>query len=211
MTSRPIFKSAQQAIAFSYMMAGLPAREGGGLGKMLDRMKLEETGIAEPRGEPSSISFAGLNEMEIRGQCAMVRSAVETMLPHPESVAIRSRFGAADIKRGPGGRIARATYGFERTEAMRQLSRYMAPMLPTLPPEALLLLIARVCGECEQLRPTFRRIEEECGSSKSALERAEKKLKQHIRRLAGIGIDRLAPMFIRDGLIPAEEEEEAAA
>lgn len=196
----PIFRNTSQAIAFSYMIAALPAREGGGLGRMLERMKVEATGVIEDR-EVSSISFAGLNDLEVRAQCAMVRAAVENTLPAPESWAIRSRLGGADIRRGPDGVITRASYAPPRIEAMHRLSGYIGTAYPSLSPEAVLLLIARVCGDCDQLRPTFRRIEEEAGGSKSGLERAEKAVKKRIRELVNLGTERLTPAFVRDGLV----------
>ena len=201
--NQPIFRNTSQAIAFSYLMAQLPAKEGGALGKMLDRMKLEATGVLEAR-ELSSISFAGLSDMEIRAQCAMVRYAVESLLPPPESWAIRARMGGADIQRGPGGHIVRANFTPARIKVLRQLAAYVGPSHPTLGVDAVMLVLARICGDCDQLRPTFRRIEEEAGSSKSALERAEKGMKKRIRELVNLGVDRLTPGFVRDGLVMAE-------
>lgn len=205
MTQRPIFQSTQQAIFFSYMVSSLPARDGGALGKLLDRMKLEATGIQEAK-EPSTVSFAGLTDMEVRGQCAMVRAAVENLLPPPESWAIRSRFGVAFIDRGTDKKIKSASFGPDRTRSMRQLANYLAPAFTPMTDSALLLLVARVCGECDELRPTFRQIEADTGTSKSTAERAEKKVKHRVRMLVNLGVDRLTPIFQRDGLVAVEDD-----
>jgi hypothetical protein len=202
--TRAIFRSTQQAIAFSYMVSTLPARDGGALGKLLDRMQLEATGKLEER-EVSSISFAGLSDMEVRGQCAMVRAAVENLLPSPESWAIRARFGVAFIDRASDRTIKSATYGPDRTRAMRNLAKYLAPSLDTISSDAILMLIARTCGECDELRPTFRQIEAEVGTPKSTAERAEKKVKHRVRNLVNLGVDRLTPLFERDGLVGDDE------
>ena len=203
--SRPIFQSTQQAISFSYMISSLPARDGGALGKLLERMKIEATGMQEIR-ESSSVSFAGLTDMEVRGQCAMVRAAVENLLPSPESWAIRSRFGVAYIDRAPDKTIKSASFGPDRTRSMRQLANYVAPALAPLSDITALMLVARVCGECDELRPTFRAIEADTGTPKSTAERAEKKVKHRVRMLINLGIDRLTPIFQRDGLVATEEE-----
>ena len=204
MNTRPIFQTTQQAIFFSYMLSNLPARDGGTLGRILDKMKLEATGMLEER-EISSVSFAGLNEMEVRGQCAMVRAAVENLLPPPESWAIRSRYGVAFIDRNAERKVVSASFGPDRTRSMRNLAKYLAPSFDAVNSDAMLLLIARTCGECDELRPTFRQIEAEAGTPKSTAERAEKKVKQRTRVLVNLGIDRLTPLFERDGLVGMDQ------
>lgn len=201
--SQPIFTNTRQAIGFAYLMATLPAREGGKLGKLLDRMKLEATGLLERR-ELSSINFAGLDDMEVRGQCAMIRSAVDH-LPGPERWSIRSRFGEVHIQRAQDRSIARASYGVERTQAMLDPSAYLQPAMGELSVSTTLLLVARVCGDCEELRPSFRQIEAETGTSKSTAERWEKKVRARLNSLVNVGVDRLTPAFARDGLVPEPE------
>ncbi len=203
MQGRPIFQSTYQAITFSYMVESLPVREGGTLGRQLEKMKALLTGVVDER-ELSSISFAGLNEMEIRGQCAMIRAAVQDLIAPPESWAIRSRFGPVHIYRGPDKEISSASFGEDRARAMRKLANYLAPNFSQLSGNAILLLIARINGETEKLRPTFRQIEQEAGSSKSTLERVEKIIKSRLRILINMGIDQLTPIFQRDGVISAD-------
>ena len=205
MQNRAIFRSTHQAISFAYMMSTLPARDGGALGKLLDRMKLEATGMQEVR-EASSVSFSGMTDMEVRGQCAMVRAAVENLLPPPESWAIRSRHGVAYIERGTDKKVKSASFGPDRTRSMRQLAHYLAPAFVPIPESTMLLLVARVCGECDELQPTFRQIEADTGTSRSTAERAEKKVKLRVRALVNLGVERLTPIFQRDGLVAIEDE-----
>lgn len=208
MTTTGIFRDVRQALSFSYVMATIPAREGGKLGRLLDRLKLEATGVLEAR-ELSSIRFDGLDEMEVRGQCALVRATVEHHLPQPEAWAIRSRFGEVHIRRSPSREVIAASYGVDRTRMMIELARYLAPAYASVSPDAMLLVIARICGDCDELRPTFRRIEAETGLPKSTAERLEKNVRTRINTLTRLACDRLEPMFLRDGLVrPAEETSE---
>lgn len=201
--TQAIFQSTQQAIHFSYIVTNMPPKSSGGLGEILDRMKLEATGMREER-EVSTVCFAGLSELDIRAQCAMVRSAVEKSLPPPESFALRSRWGYSMIRRGPGGSIISANYGDDRARSMRRLALYLGISFPNLSSRALLLIIARVCGDCDQLIPTFRQIEQDCGTSRSTVERYEKIIKKRIRELVNLGVNRLTPAFVRDGLVIEE-------
>lgn len=204
MERNAVFRSAQQAVFFAYMIGGLPAREASAFAKLLDRLKLEATGEFDVR-EASSVNFSGLSDIEVRGQCAMVRAAVE-MLPDLESWALRARYGVAFIKRDGNRQIVSASYGGDRTRSMRNLALRLAPAFGDANASAVMLLIARLKGECDELRPTFRQIEAETGLSKSSAERLEKRLKHRLRELENAGLDRLTPGFVRDGLIEAEDE-----
>lgn len=200
-----IFKSTQQAVFFSFLIEAQPARDGGSLGMLLDRLKLEATGMREIK-EVSTINFSGLRDLEIRGQAAMVRSAV-MHLPSPESWALRSRYGASNLQRGADRSIIRAGFSQDRAYAMMQLASYLEPAFGTLSNMAILLLVARVCGECDELRPRFEAIVKEAGSSLGTLHKYEKQIKVRVRSLCNVGIDRLTPNFVRDGLVCNEVEE----
>jgi hypothetical protein len=198
----PIFQDARQAIQFAYVLEGMPAKQDSVLGKAM-RKALEEAGMLEPV-EKGSICFDGMNDLEVRGQCALIRLAVEALLPAPEAWAVKSRYGHTHIHTNPD-RSREFFFSEGRKEAMRNLIEYLAPSFSTTPRAALMLLVARYCAENDQLRPSLRLIEKEGGSSKSALQRTDKAVKGHIRRLIDQGVQRLEPAFIREGLIYPRE------
>lgn len=202
MTPRPIFKDTRQALRFAYMIEHLPAREGGSLGRQLERMQIEETGIIPARDE-SSISFAGLSDQEIRGQCSLIRASVEHHLPGPENWSVRSKWGATEIERGPDRAIIRACFTRDRIEAMTRMAEYAEASLAQSRTTCL-WLIARVCAESDEVRPTLRQIEEASGCPKSTAERAEKRIKRMLSTFTNLAVDRLTPLFLRDGLVPQD-------
>lgn len=198
---RAIFKNTEQAVWFSFTIQAFePGRESQ-MAKVL-RRHLEELGEAE--GYRSSIDFDGLNALEVRGQAAMVRLAVEALLPGPESWAVKSRYGLTNIVRQADGSRSFA-FSAERLIAMRGLAAYLAPDYERMSHDALMLLIARACGEAKAVRPALQQIEAEVGISKSALGRAGDKLKARVDELVGAGLDRLTPLFQREGIVPSEE------
>ena len=194
-----IFKSTQQAIYFSFLIESQPARSGGELGKLLDRLQLEATGIRQAK-EAGSIDFSGLRDLEIRGQAALVRAAVGR-LPKSESLAIRSRFGAANPQRNAENKIVSAGYTNDRVNALAGLASYLAPAYGALDGTSVFLLVARICGDCEELKPTYRAMESESKVSARTLGRFEEKIKKRIRALCNSGIESLTPNFVRDGLV----------
>lgn len=204
----PIFQDARQAIQFAYVLEGMPAKQDSPLGKAM-RKALEEAGMLE-QVERGSICFEGLTDLEVRGQCAMIRLAVEQTLPDPEGWAIKARYGHTHIHTNPD-RSREFFFGESRKVAMKELAAYLAPLMGTMSRAAILLLIARYCGENDQLKPSLRLIEKEAGNSASALCRADKKLRQHIRLLIDQGVQRLEPAFVREGMIWPPREAMVAA
>lgn len=93
MTEAPIFKSTMQAIQVSYLLAALPASEKGNTQSIIEWMR-DKAGKPEPEiaEELRKVNFSGLTRQEVRGQCALVRSAVERMCMAPEIHALRLKF-----------------------------------------------------------------------------------------------------------------------
>ncbi len=197
-----IFKSATQAIWMAYLLEGLPVKRASGLQMAIDEA-LKALGQAEPR-QASTVNFGGLSDLEVRGQAAMIRYAVEAMISKPQSWAIRARYGMTVIRYEAGQRTM--SFGGDRQICIRELAKHLAPGYDTMPTDAVKLLIARLCASEDCMQPSFRQIEQATKTSKSALERAEKRLKKQVFSLIRIGIDELSPFFERDGVIPAREE-----
>jgi hypothetical protein len=200
-----IFKSTQQALHFSYMLLSQPSRDGGQLGRMLERMELDATGIRKSR-EMSTVNFAGLTELDIRAQCSMVTARVQSALPSPEAWAIRSKYGCTEVRRDKSGQIIAASFGKDRADAMLYISEYLQPSFESVPVGAMPYLVARICGENDLVRPTFRAIESAFGLNISTATRAEKRVKVRIRELCNMGCDKLTPDFVRDGLVQKDGE-----
>ena len=55
-------------------------------------------------GEPSTVNFGGLNALEVRAQCSMIRAAVRDRLPAPEAWAVQARYGINEITLADGRR-----------------------------------------------------------------------------------------------------------
>jgi len=89
--NQPIFRSVTQALHFSFIMMTMPATSKSATQLVIERM-LEDAGFREDEDEPGSIDFAGLSALEVRGQCALILSAVNSHLPKPEADAVKARY-----------------------------------------------------------------------------------------------------------------------
>lgn len=203
MLQQPIFKHARQAIAFAYLLEGVPVRQDSPLG-MAVRKAMLESGQLE-LVERGSINLEGLSDLEVHGQCAMIRLAVEGMLPGPEGWAIKARYGHTHVHLNPD-KTREFFFSEGRLAAMRSLVMYLSPIIDLSQP-ALMLLLARYCAECEQLQPSLRLIEKEGGGSIATLSRRGKVMRTHVQRLIEQGVKRLEPLFVSHGLIEEGEKE----
>lgn len=206
--TRAIFRSVSQAIHFAWIIKAYEASPDGIMAKLL-RMKMLELGLADGSREPSSVNFGGLTALEVRGQCAMVRSAVTTTLPGPESWAVVSRFGQTVSSRQPNGN-GTLSFSAERVDAIMALADYLHPTISCISRRGVMWLIARAVGECEELRPSFRKIEEETGDNRETLRVKFKDVRDRVFLLVNLGLSRLEPRFKQDGLVEDEEAEAVA-
>lgn len=200
---QPIFSSTSQALHFSYLIEAYEPGAESAMGKII-RKRMQELGLETGEREESTINFNGLDAMEVRGQAAMVRSAVNLKLIASEAWAVKSKFGITRVFEKQGGG---KTYNFtaERIDAMRNLAIFIAPIFASsqgITAHAILWLIAKACGEIEAVRPSFRDIEEMTGASKSQLCRIYPEVKKMCKTLTQRGEDRLMPLFKSEGLVP---------
>jgi hypothetical protein len=193
----PIFKSAAQAVFFAYMMHGLPVRRTSGLQRAIWQAT-EGLGFKE-KVAIGSINFNGLDDLEVRGQCAMIRLHVET-LPHKlASYALQSKFGLTQMSEMNGQK--RMAFSPEKIEAMRALTAILSAQFDGLSQTALMLLIARCCADADSLKPTLREIAKATSISKSTLFRKEADVAKAVFKLVALGLDMLEPTWRKDGLI----------
>jgi len=196
----PIFQNTTQAVHFSFLMEALEPGAESAMGKII-RRRLEELGLATGERSESTIDFGGLTALEVRGQAAMIRGAINHHLPGPEGWAIKSKYGLTKtIEKSGKPRVH--VFSPERIDAMRKLSRLIAPRFSTVPSNAIIWLIAKSHGEIAPVRPTFRDIEEQAGGSKSELCRVYPQIKLTLTALENRGIDQLTPLFQQEGLVP---------
>lgn len=194
---QPIFKSAGQAVHFSFLLEALEASSESLMAKMI-RQHLMAMGLWKT--EKSTVDLSGLSSLEIRAQAAMIRSACRSKLTEPEFWTILSRYGVVNIKRDENGQKM-YWVSEEKARALQSLADWLAPSHGGLPVDALRLLVLRSTSSMEQLRPTFRAISENCGGNKDTLCRHAKKISLRLRELENLAFDRLIPIFRRDGVI----------
>ena len=191
-----IFRSTSQALHFAYLIEAYEVSVESIMTKAL-RMMMMENGVWNT-GEPSSVNFGGLNALEVRAQCAMIRAAVRDRLPEIEKWAVQARYGINEILIEDGRR--RPVFSRERYDSMLKLSDWLAPTLSQFNPLAVDLLVARAVDK-RVADVTFRQMAEQFGMSKDTWHRALHGVRKRLEGLENLAIDRLEPAFVTDGLV----------
>jgi len=182
-----VFRSMEQCLHFSFLMAILPATSKSSMQSMIERL-MEEAGIVSVR-ERSSINFGGLTALEIRGQCAMVRGAVVHHLTQPEAAVIHARYA----------------HQVEKAKGVRAVRDYVAPLLATQHESATLAMAWGIfCTPKQRDGISTRRIADEFKLSQSTVTRDQQAIRRAARSLESRGIERLRPMFERCLLVDAD-------
>ena len=89
-----IFQSAQQCLHVSFLFEYLPVSQKSSMQAAIEQ-QMKVCGVW--RHEPSTINFSGLEPIEVRGQCAMVRSIVAGLKP-VHCAAIWAQYGTFQTK-----------------------------------------------------------------------------------------------------------------
>lgn len=202
MTAAAVFRSTGQALHVSFLMEVLPATQKGGTQIVIESLKrahfvIEGSGL-------HTINSTGLSPMELRGQCAMVRAAVDHHLPDPERAAIWARYG----------------YQGRKDIGVDFLADYLAAVLPTIAnPSAFRLLVGSCFAKMPNGRPRkmapahwgLRRIGREFGYATATLHDARAKLREHTGTLERKAETRLQELFEVTDLVEHDEREPEAA
>lgn len=196
MTGSPIFQTTSQALHFSFLMEALEASSESIMAKVL-RAHLMKMGLWVT--EPSTVNFEGLNALEIRGQCAMVRNIVRDYLPGPESWQVISKYSLTRTYPKPDGDVG-FYFTDDRATAIKKLARWLEPDLKIHIGSILLLVTRQVC-EVSTQKPTLAEIAKLHDISEMTASRYAKKIAVRLSELEALAIDRLEPIFERDGLI----------
>ncbi len=212
-----VFATAGQAVHVAFIIMSQPAQQDAPLRKALIRVmesiKLvdgnQRNWLEQLRGEKSeSVNFGGLDAYDVRAQCAMITQAVRTKLPKPEMWALQAKFGQTDFEDREDGQMPvrcppRRRYAFsaERIDAIKGLSDWMVPSFPQIPPFALDCMIGKVYANHKKIEISFRSLAKSFGGNHMIYARAYKALRNRLRALEEVAIDRLAPHFFEQGVI----------
>ena len=194
--NQAIFRSTSQALHFAYLIEAYEVSVESIMSKAM-RIIMMELGLWNT-GEPSTVNFGGLNALEVRAQCAMIRAAVRSRLPAPEAWAIQARYGINEIILEDGQR--KPVFSRERYDAIMRLGDWLAPAFSNFNPLAVDLLVARACDK-RVVDVTFRQMSENFGLDHSTYAYALKRVRGKLEDLEKMAINRLEPAFMADGLV----------
>lgn len=194
--NQAIFRSTSQALHFAYLIEAYEVSVESIMSKAM-RIIMMELGLWNT-GEPSTVNFGGLNALEVRAQCAMIRAAVRSRLPAPEAWAIQARYGMNEIILEDGQR--KPVFSRERYDAIMRLGDWLSPVFSHFNPLAVDLLVARAVDK-RVADVTFRQMAEQFGASKDTWNRALHDVKKRLEGLEKLAINRLEPAFVADELV----------
>jgi hypothetical protein len=193
--TRAIFRSTSQALHFAYMIEAYETSVESIMAKAMRRL-MKELGIWNT-GAPSTVDFDGLNAMEVRAQCAMIRATVKDRLPRAEAWAIQAIYGINERRVDAGG-TETWVFSHERRAAIQSLTLRLRPNLQNFSPVAIYMMVSRVVDSRSNV--TFRQMSERFGLNQTTYSRGLKRIRDTIFRLERMGISRLERTFIAEGL-----------
>lgn len=194
--NQAIFRSTSQALHFAYLIEAYEVSVESIMSKAM-RIIMMELGLWNT-GEPSTVNFGGLNALEVRAQCAMIRAAVRSRLPAPEAWAVQAWYGINEITLADGRR--KPVFSRERYDAIMRLGDWLAPSFSNFNPLAVDLLVARAVDK-RVVDVTFRQMAENFGLDHSTYAYALKRVRGKLEVLEKMAINRLEPAFMADGLV----------
>jgi hypothetical protein len=154
----------------------------------------------------STVNFGGLSGDDVRAQCAEVVSAVNSKLPEIERWAVLARFGQMGDERLPNG-VKRYFFLRERSEAIQNLSGWLAPSFDGVSVMALDCILARIYANHSKVDISFRDLAKSFGANHMTYKRAFDKIALRMREVENRAIGQLTPYFERTGLIEKVAEE----
>ena len=190
-----IFRDTGQALHVAFLVETLPPSQRSFMQAMIEA-HMKACGIwDEAKPTNRTINFGAMSPLEIRGQCAMVRAAVDHHTSPPEAMAIK------------------AHYGQQKTKAVgvAGLVEYLLPLLRSGKRDAALALAWGLYGSQRQRQAlSVRAIAEEYGMSKDAAWREQKTIREAGQGLFVRGVSSIDSMFRSSGVVVDEESLQAA-
>lgn len=208
----PIFRDVGQALHVAYLIMSVEAQQDSPFRKALIRVMSDVTlseaqndWLIQLRGESSStVNFGGLSSNDVRAQCALITLAVRSKLPNTEMWALQAKFGHMETE-GAKEKM-RIALSMERIVAIQALSRWLVPLFSGINVYAMDCLIAKVYANHQKTTISFRDLAAAFGSNHMTYSRAFPKIKAHLQVLENMGMMRLEPYFIEQGIISAEHQ-----
>jgi hypothetical protein len=213
-----IFESTQQALHVGFLVVSLPPRQKNTFRLALIQI-LESIGTLSRRqaefldylhgSRSGTIDFEGLTSDEVRAQCAMVVAATRDQLPDPERFATWIRY-ARGIPARPKSAEFAADPGIPPSMEWKRgvfgMANYLRPTLNISNRDAIMALLAAHAFPHQRERDfSYASISKDCTIPVRTLERAAFTIRKRMRGLEDQAIQRLTPLFQRDGLVHIEE------
>lgn len=187
MNQEAIFQSAGQALHVSFLMEILPVAQESFMQKAIDD-HLRSIGEYEPAMPMHlrTLNFGGLSKLEIRGQCAMIRSAVDNLLPWPEACAVKAYYGHQNTK----------------ADGVRGVASFASHSLSMHNQNATLAMAWSVYGTPRQRQGlSIRDIAKEYSLSVTTAQRDKQIIATRAKELGELALGRLEGYFIENGVI----------
>lgn len=182
-----VFRSVNQALHFAYLIEVMPPTTKCPTQALIEGL-MEDAGVKREIQRDGTINLAGLNPLEVRGQCAMIRGAVDHHCVPQERFAILAWF----------------SHNARKAEGVRFLRDWCTPLWTVESPSARMAITwranltddskaAALCSE--------RMIAGEHQLAKSTVHDQLVKINKACHLLRRRGMARLEDMFASDGLI----------
>lgn len=187
MTAGAVFRSVNQALHVSFLMAVLPPTQKSNTQMLIEQL-MRDAGVSREVQADGTLNFHGLSPLDVRAQCAMVRASVEHHCTEPERMAIWAWFAHDGTK----------------ADGVRYLCKYFAHAWSVDSPHARMLMAwrASVTDDSKAARHcSYRDIEGEHGIPKSSAQRQVQAFAKLAKRLRDHGAWRLEELFLAHGLI----------
>lgn len=186
-TTAPIFQNVGQALHFSYLLEVMPATQKGSTQLLIESIR-QQLGKIEARVS-SSVNFSGMNALEVRGQCAMVRGAAQNHLTSIEHDAIRARYG----------------HRLTKAAGVRGVSSYVQAMTSLHNDSAMLAVSWWMYHKPTRIadRYSLQQVAYEYGVSRQDVQGALNVLRKAAESLERRAHERLGELFLNTGLVEA--------
>ena len=185
--SEPIFRSVQQALHFSFLVATLPVSQ---KSQMESIYRNGGKRVVSDEYHHSTIHFGDLSPLEVRGQCAMVRGVVVDHLLEPERQAVYARY----------------SYRAEKAGAVRAMRDHALPLLSCQDEWPTMAMSWSIFGtDVQRDGLSVRLIADEYDLSKSSVARDVAEIRRAFRTLEGRAYEKLGEIFLRSGLIGIDD------
>lgn len=184
--TQAVFRSVHQALHVAFLMAVLPPTQKSNTQALIEQL-MRDAGVLREVEHDGTLNFQGLSPLEVRGQCAMVRGAVEHHCTEPERMAIWAWFAHDENK----------------ARAISYLCDWCTPYWTVESRPARMMMTWRANlteGSAAARQCSVRDVEGEFGIPKSTAHRNVLAVSKACRGLREQGINRLTALFESGGL-----------